>query len=236
MHHHSGERFLLNQIGQHRLGEQSDGRDHHVEIVTLTGGRRQLPTAPVVVPTCGTDFSAESQVWLQALRGNASLEVLQDLPLSGPQPRPVWVQVERIGIQMRLDVTRQPWVGIDPPGPADAVFAIENREVMKPGPHQQNSQRDTARSGADDADLHWILRHWPPSMTSSEPVMNDAWPETRKAIASATSDGCPIRPDTDVAASRAWVCASSIGVAIGPGNTALTRIPAGASSAAAAWV
>ncbi len=33
-----------------------------------------------------------------------------------------------------------------------------------------------------------------------------------------------------------WVGSSSMGVAIGPGNTALTRMPAGASSAAAAWV
>ena len=73
-------------------------------------------------------------------------------------------------------------------------------------------------------------------MTSSDPVMNDAWSETRNATASATSDGWPIRPDTAVATKRAWVSASSIGVAIGPGNTALTRMPAGASSAATAWV
>src|SRR3984957_7773813 len=128
---------------------------------------------------------------------------------------------------MRLDVPPQPRVGVDSPGPADTVFPIEDGEVMKPGPRQQNSQRDTTRAGADDADPHWIFRHWPPSMTSSEPGMNEAWPETRKEIAAATTDGCPIRPHTDVAISRAWVSASSIGVAIGPGNTALTRMPAG---------
>src|SRR6202000_477408 len=167
------------------------------------GRRRQLPAARMVVPTRGADFGAEPQVWLQPLLGNASLEVVQNLPLPGPQPRPVRVQVERIGIQMRLDVARQPRVGVDPPGPTDAVFPTEVGEVMKPGPYQQNSQRDPARPGADDADLHWIFRHWPPSMTSSEPVMNDAWSDTRKATASATSEGCPIRPDTEGARSRA---------------------------------
>lgn len=66
--------------------------------------------------------------------------------------------------------------------------------------------------------------------------MNDASPETRNATASATSSARPIRPNIDAAASRAWVVSSSIVVAIGPGNTALTRMPEGASSAAAVWV
>src|ERR1035441_4836598 len=141
---------------------------------------------------------------------------------------------------MRLDVTRQPRIGVDPPRSADAVFPIEDGEVMKAISRQQSPQRDAPGAGADDADQkrlrHWIFRHCPPSTTSSEPVMNDACSETKKATASATSDGSPIRPPADVDASLAWVSSSSIGVAIGPGNTALTRIPDGASSAAAAWV
>ena len=66
--------------------------------------------------------------------------------------------------------------------------------------------------------------------------MNDARSETRNATASAISIGLPIRPTSDVATSRACVFSSSIGVSTGPGNTALTRMPDGASSAAAIWV
>src|SRR5688572_15413739 len=66
--------------------------------------------------------------------------------------------------------------------------------------------------------------------------MNDACVDARNATASATSPGSPIRPNAAVPASLACVASSSIGVAIGPGNTALTRMPDGASSAATAWV
>src|SRR5690242_20822700 len=64
--------------------------------------------------------------------------------------------------------------------------------------------------------------------------MNDAWSDTRNATTSATSAGSPSLPN--VADSLCCVASSSIGVEIGPGNTAFTRIPAGANSAAAAWV
>ncbi len=67
-------------------------------------------------------------------------------------------------------------------------------------------------------------------------MMNDASSDTRKATASATSPASPIRPNIDASVSRAWVTSSSIGVAIGPGKTALTRMPDGASSAATVWV
>src|ERR1700758_5026015 len=130
---------------------------------------------------------------------------------------------------MRLDVTGQTRIRVDPPRAADSVFPVEDGEVPKARTCQQYSQRDATGPGTDDPNrhtgLHWILRHWPPSMTSSDPVMNDAWSETRNATASATSDGWPIRPDTAVATNRAWGSAARIGVAIGPGNTALPRFP-----------
>src|ERR1700761_9230133 len=111
---------------------------------------------------------------LQPLIGDAAFEVAQDLPLPRPEPRPVRVEVERVRVQMRLHVARQTRVGVDPPGTADPVFAVEDGEVVKTCPAQQDPESDTTGPGADDADPHWILRHCPPSMTSSEPVMNDA--------------------------------------------------------------
>ena len=35
--------------------------------------------------------------------------------------------------------------------------------------------RDGTQHRVEALVRYWILRHWPPSMTSSEPVMNDAW-------------------------------------------------------------
>jgi hypothetical protein len=76
----------------------------------------------------------------------------------------------------------------------------------------------------------------PPSTTSSKPVMNGAWSETRNERASAISVGFPRRLSINLAASRGCVTSSSIGVSTGPGNTAFTRMPDDASLAAAIWV
>ena len=41
---------------------------------------------------------------------------------------------------MRLDVTRQPRIGVDPPGSPDVVFPVEDGEAAKAGSRQQYSQ------------------------------------------------------------------------------------------------
>src|ERR1700744_6633054 len=103
----------------------------------------------------------------QALLVDAALEVLQDLRLRRPQPRPVRVQIERIRIQVRLYVARQPRIGVDPPRSADAVFPVEDGEVPKARSRQQYPQRDAAGAGADNADRKpcrpLSVKYWPPS-------------------------------------------------------------------------
>ena len=53
---------------------------------------------------------------------------------------------------MRLDVARQPRIGVDQPGAPDVVFAVEDREVAKTGLGQQDSKCQAAGTGTDDAD------------------------------------------------------------------------------------
>src|ERR1700739_2987332 len=101
---------------------------------------------------------------------------------------------------MRLDVTGQTRIRVDPPRAADSVFPVEDGEVPKARTCQQYSQRDATGTGTDNADCQ-IFRHCPPSTTSSDPVMNDAFSETRNATASAISPGWPIRPNADARAS-----------------------------------
>ena len=82
----------------------------------------------------------------------------------------------------------------------------------------------------------------PPSTGSIAPVMNDASSESRNEIAAATSSGSPTRGTR----SRSFIESHASGerrsapgmneVAIGPGATALTRIPRPASSTASAFV
>src|SRR5689334_5850449 len=180
-----------------------------------------------------SDFGVQFEIRRELVAARTLLEVLQDLGLPGPHPRPVRVEVKRVGVQMRLHIAGQTRIRIDPPGAADSVFPVEDGEVAKAGLAQEDTQRQPARTRADDADRRAqpIRRHCPPSTTSSAPVMNDAWSDTRNATTFATSTGSPRRPN--VAVSLLWVASSSIGVAIGPGNTAFTRIPSPASSVAA---
>src|SRR5262249_52161653 len=63
--------------------------------------------------------------------------------------------------------------------------------------------------------------------------------ESRKTHAPAISRGCPSRPKSvrEPAIARCWgVAVSNAGVSVGPGDTALTRTPAGDTSRASDFV
>ncbi len=72
----------------------------------------------------------------------------------------------------------------------------------------------------------------PPDTARLAPVMKDAASDARNMTAAAASDGCPIRfiGTTEEAAARRP--SSSISVSIGPGETALTRMPSAPTSRA----
>src|ERR1700733_11048685 len=141
MHHSSGEWFLLDEVGKQWSGEQADGGNHDVEMLLRTVGGGQTPQLSVVIPTRRTDFGAQFQVWPQTVLVSATLEIGQDLGLSRPQPRPIRVEVEREGVQVRLDVARQSRIRVDSPRSAHVVFPVEDGEVVKPCSGQQDSQR-----------------------------------------------------------------------------------------------
>ena len=151
VHHGSGERLLLHEIRHHRLGEDPDRGHHDVEGVLLAVCRAQHPCSRRGLPSGRDDLGAQLQVCFELMALCALFEVLQDLLLPGPQSRPARVEVERVRVQMRFHVARQTRIGVDPPGAADAVFAVEDGEVREPGFAQEDPQRQAARSGADDS-------------------------------------------------------------------------------------
>jgi hypothetical protein len=71
------------------------------------------------------------------------------------------------------------------------------------------------------------------------PVTNEARPQARKAATSATSTGSPARLSTaflSISGKCLLPCAPMISVRMKPGQTALTRMPFGPYSTAAAYV
>ena len=158
VHHRSGERLLLDEVGKYRLREQADRGDHDIECVLLSARGGQLPFLGRGVPPCRDDLGVQLQIPSQLIALCAAFEVLQDLRLAGPQARPVGIEVERIGIQMRLHIAGQTGIGVDPPGAADAVLAVEDREVTKAVLPQENPQRQPTRARADDSHRE-SLRH-----------------------------------------------------------------------------
>ena len=158
VHDGAGERFFLHQVGHHRLSEHPDRRDDDVEGVLVTGRRLQPPGVVLWLPACRHDLGVQHQMVGQPVTVRAPLEVLQDLRLPGPQARPLWVEVERVRVQVRFHVAGQARVGVDAPRSADAVFAVEDGEVVETGLAQKDSQRQAPGTGSDDA-YRQVLRH-----------------------------------------------------------------------------
>src|SRR5688572_4538172 len=96
-----------------------------------------------------------------------------------------------------------------------------------------------------------MTRTAPPSTANAEPVTHDARGDARNATTAATSSGVPMRPSgtrfdarspaafrNDFHFGPALRCASAVheSVSTGPGQTAFTRTPSGASSFASDFV
>src|SRR5262249_54913594 len=112
--------------------------------------------------------------------------------------------------------------------------------VVVPGHPEQEFLRAPAPRVVDTIWLHRIT--CPPSSGITAPVMNDDTGLSKSAIQRAASSASPIRPSGTWPASHRYASSRSsaqvawIGVSIGPGAIALTRIRSGASSPATDWV
>jgi hypothetical protein len=82
-----------------------------------------------------------------------SLQVAQDVGLRGEPARPLRAGLARERVEVRRHVAGRARVGVGPPDAADAVGAVEDRELARlgpAGPAQGHAQPDPAEPGADD--------------------------------------------------------------------------------------
>src|SRR3954454_17900450 len=94
----------------------------------------------------------------QSVIGGNLVEAGEDLWLVGEGLAPARVERERIGVEVRRDVTGGPGVSVVAPGPAEAVVAVEDREAVATG-GELNAHRDAAGTGTDHRDLRLLARH-----------------------------------------------------------------------------
>ena len=104
-------------------------------------------------------------------------QVLPQLRLGWVGLAPVWLQRERVGVEIRLNVAPAAGIDIVPPRPADIVGALEHGQVDVPCLHQLDGSAETSETGADDQEVnrlrfglggggvrraggHWRLLSW----------------------------------------------------------------------------
>ena len=98
------------------------------------------------------DLGAEPDVVRDVEAVHAVLEVGEDLGLLGELPGPVDVGRERERVEVRRHVAGGAGIRVVPPGAADAVGLLVDRERLDAGPLQLDAHADAAEAGADDRD------------------------------------------------------------------------------------
>ena len=106
--------------------EEALGADQHAEAVTVTVGRLELPLA--AVPGCRSDFRAKADPLAQPGSVRDLAVVVEDLGLVGQEVAPVWVALGGERVDRRGNVDREARVVVLPPGPANLVRLLEDRE------------------------------------------------------------------------------------------------------------
>ena len=149
----TGEVLETLDVGVGRRRERPDGADQHVAGVGASLRIGQVPTMRRLVPSgCGdTRVGAEMRADPEPV--GAILEVLQDLGLVRVGLRPVRLEGERIGVEVRGHVAGRPGVCVVPPRPADALRGLEDHEVTTPSLHHPDGQAEPTRSSAQDGDV-----------------------------------------------------------------------------------
>src|SRR5439155_18328544 len=149
-----GEALEAGQARDRRAAELAGRGDDDVGLDRLARGGLQPPAPGVLVERRLGDVRAEAQVVVQAVLGDAVLEVREDLLARGEPPGPVALGLEGERVQVRGDVAGEAGVRVVAPHAADALGAVEDRERLHPRAPQGDAHADAGEAAADDGDVH----------------------------------------------------------------------------------
>jgi hypothetical protein len=135
--------------GGHR--ELPAGGEQHVGLVRARA-RLQLPLRALGVPARLEHLSPRPDAVEHAVAAGDVLEVGLDLGLRRVAARPPRVGRERELVEVRRDVAGGTRVRVVVPDAADALAALEDRDVVVARAAQQRDRADAAEAAADDGD------------------------------------------------------------------------------------
>ena len=149
---HAPEAPQPRNIGSGRPTELPHAAHHDLGVDRLALGGAEAPHARVGVEPCGRDLDGEADVGEQVVFACAVPQIVQDLPLGRPLPRPVGLLFERETVHERRRVTRRAGVGVVTPRAAESVGLLEDREGVDAGLLEPDAHAQATEAGPDDDD------------------------------------------------------------------------------------
>jgi hypothetical protein len=132
---------------------QGAGRPHqHRGAVRLAALGPNRPFLGRLVPPCLVDVLVEAEMIGHAEAVDAVADVVPDLALGGKRARPLRVEGERVGVQVRRHVAGCARIGVVAPSPAEVVTAVEHDKIVDPHLAHPDGHPDAREAGADDDD------------------------------------------------------------------------------------
>ena len=113
-----------------------------------------LPHLRDLVPASVLDGGVEDEAVEDAGGVGGPADVGLDLRLGGEGPRPVRVQRERVGVQLRRHVARRAGVGVVAPGATHVRAALDDEEVAEVLVPELDRHREATEAGADHEGAH----------------------------------------------------------------------------------
>lgn len=113
----------------------------------------QLPALLLFIEHCALKAVVETQVRRQFEALGALLQVGADFRLRRELPRPVRVGRKGKRVHMGLHVTGAAWVVVVPPGAAEGVGLLGDKEVGEPGFLEFDRHTQAGEARADDGDV-----------------------------------------------------------------------------------
>ncbi len=146
-----GEGLEALDVGVARRGECAGGRDEDVGGQVPARGA-DLPLQAALVPAGVLEAGPEDEVVEGPRLCGDPLDVGLDLGLGRERPRPVRVERERVGVQLRRHVAGRSGVGVVPPGPSDVGPSFEDEVVVLAGLAELDGHREAGETGPHDQD------------------------------------------------------------------------------------
>ena len=109
-----------------------------------------MPTVAVIVKCCGRYRLIELDVRLQLVFANTGFHVFEDFRLSSEFPAPVVFGLERVGVEVGLNIAGRTGVCVVAPGSAHTACFFQQSQVRKSCLFEFDGHTDSAESGTDN--------------------------------------------------------------------------------------